>query len=61
MEDLDFTDTPRWTPAAKAKLKKIPFFARIQARQSIEKFAREEELEEVTVEIVEKAKMNFGQ
>ena len=61
MKDFDFNDTLRWTPQAKAKLKDIPFFARPQARQRIEKIARAAELEEVTAEIVEQARAEFGQ
>ncbi|MBC6417665.1 MAG: PCP reductase family protein [Prochloron sp. SP5CPC1] len=61
MSDFDFTDTLRWTPAAKAKLKNIPFFARTQARKQIEQFARAANLEEITVEIVERARLDFGQ
>jgi len=61
MSDLDFTDTLHWTPAAKAKLKNIPFFARTQARKQIEQFARAANLEEITVEIVERARLDFGQ
>jgi hypothetical protein len=57
----DFTDTLQWTPEAKAKLKKIPFFVRVQARRRIEQLAREAELEVVTVEIVEQARLEFGQ
>ena len=51
----------RWTPDAIAKLKNIPFFARSQARQRIEHLAREAELEVVTAELVEKARLEFGQ
>ncbi len=51
----------RWTSEAKAKLKNIPFFARSQARQRIEHLAREAELEVVTAELVEQARLEFGQ
>lgn len=61
MRDSDWTDTLEWTPEAKAKLKNIPFFARTQARQRIEQLAREAELNKVTVEIVEQARVEFGQ
>ena len=61
MSSSDFTDVLQWTPEAKAKLKKIPFFVRTQARQRIEQLAREAELEVVTVELVEQARVEFGQ
>ena len=48
-------------PQAQVKLKMIPFFARPQARQKIEAIARAAELEEVTIEIVEQARAEFGQ
>lgn len=50
-----------WTPAALAKLKNIPYFVRLQARQRIEAIARETGAEEVTVEMVEQARLEFGQ
>lgn len=56
----DFTQELEWTPEAMAKLKNIPYFVRHQARQRIEQLAREEELLAVTVEIVEKARLEFG-
>ena len=59
--NFNFNDTLRWTPEAKAKLKNIPFFVRSQARQRIEELARVAGLEEVTVEIVEQARTEFGQ
>ena len=61
MSNFDVNDTLRWTPEAKEKLKNIPFFVRTQARQRIEALARAVGLEEVTVEIVEQARGEFGQ
>lgn len=61
MKDLNITDMPHWTPEAKAKLKNIPFFVRTQARQRIEKLARSANLDEITPEIVEQARSEFGQ
>ena len=58
---FDFTDTLRWSPEAKAKLKNIPFFVRSQARQRIEQLARDAEMDEITVDIVEQARTEFGQ
>lgn len=54
-------DTPKWTPEAKAKLKDIPFFVRTQARDRIEHMARIADLDIITVEIVEQARLEFGQ
>ncbi|MGC8711651.1 MAG: PCP reductase family protein [Leptodesmis sp.] len=51
----------KWTPEAKAKFKNIPFFARTQARERIEHLAREADLDTVTAEIVEQARLEFGQ
>lgn len=61
MRESDLTDLLRWTSPAEAKLKNIPFFARSQARQKIEAIAREANLEVVTVELVEQARLEFGQ
>lgn len=57
----DLTDVLEWTPEAEAKLRNIPFFVRAQARQRIEHLAREAELEQVTSELVERARLEFGQ
>jgi hypothetical protein len=61
MDSFDFHETLYWTPEAKAKLKNIPFFVRVQARQRIEELARAAGLAEVTAEIVEQARLEFGQ
>jgi Spy/CpxP family protein refolding chaperone len=61
MPNSDFTDELEWTPEAKAKLKNIPYFVRSQARQRIEQLTREADLEVVTAEIVEQARLEFGQ
>jgi hypothetical protein len=55
------TDAIKWTPEAKAKLKQVPFFVRSQARGRIESLAREADLDTVTVELVEQARLEFGQ
>jgi Proto-chlorophyllide reductase 57 kD subunit len=49
-----------WTNEADAKLKEIPFFVRPAARKKIEKFAQERGVNEITVEIYELAKQQFG-
>ena len=61
MEQLNMEDAPRWTEEAQRKLKNIPFFVRTQARQRIEELARAADSEEVTVEMVEQARLEFGQ
>ena len=61
MNSSDFTDALQWTAEAKAKLKNIPYFVRAQARKRIEQLAREAGLDMVTVEIVEQARLEFGQ
>ena len=61
MRNDNLTDDLYWTPQAQVKLKMIPFFARPQARLKIEEIARAAELEEVTAEIVEQARAEFGQ
>jgi hypothetical protein len=61
MEDIEFSDGLHWTPQAKAKLKNIPYFVRSQARQRIEELARHAGSEQVTVEMVEQARVEFGQ
>lgn len=43
------------------KFKNIPYFVRALARQRIEHLARAADLSVVTAEIVEKARVEFGQ
>jgi Proto-chlorophyllide reductase 57 kD subunit len=54
-------DPLKWTPEAKAKFQNIPFFVRTQARERIEHLARAAERDVVTVELVEQARLEFGQ
>jgi len=76
MHNSDLTGALEWTPGAKVKLKNIPFFVRAQARQRIELaqgsrrsfhrrclefLARASGQEIVTVELVEQARVKFGQ
>ncbi len=61
MGERNYSDTLRWTAAAEEKLKNIPFFVRAQARQRIEALARAADLETVTADIVEQARLEFGQ
>ncbi len=51
----------QWTPEAQALLKLIPFFARSQARRKIEQMALETGEVQITPELVEKARQQFGQ
>ncbi|WP_309731118.1 PCP reductase family protein [Chamaesiphon sp. OTE_75_metabat_556] len=50
-----------WTAEAEAKLKEIPFFVRPAARKKIEKFAQAEGTIEITPEVYDRAKQQFGQ
>ncbi|BAC91908.1 MULTISPECIES: PCP reductase family protein [Gloeobacter] len=50
-----------WTPEALVKLRKIPYFVRSQARLRIEELARASEVDLITVELVQKARLEFGQ
>ncbi|MBD2251765.1 PCP reductase family protein [Nostoc parmelioides] len=61
MSEYNFTDNLRWTSEAKTKLKNIPFFARSQAKARIEQLARQAQQEIVTPELVEQARLEFGQ
>ena len=61
MREFNLTDDLYWTTEAQMKLKKIPFFVRPQARQRIEELTRAANLEEVTADIVEQARSEFGQ
>ena len=49
-----------WTAEAEAKLKEIPFFVRPAARKKIEKFAQEQGITEISVEVYDRAKQKFG-
>lgn len=61
MSNSDFIGEFQWTPEAETILKNIPFFVRRQARKRIEQFAREAGFFVITVEIVERARLDFGQ
>lgn len=61
ISNFAFTNNLFWTQDAQIKLNRIPFFVRSQARQRIEELAHLAELEEVTVDIVEQARSEFGQ
>ena len=61
MNDFNFIDALQWTTEAKAKLKNIPFFVRAQAKARIEQLARQAEQDVVTADLVEQARLEFGQ
>jgi hypothetical protein len=61
MGDSNFSDALRWTAPAKAKLQNIPFFVRAQAKARIEQLVRQAEQDVVTAELVEQARLEFGQ
>lgn len=61
MQNSNLTDDLAWTPSALALLKKIPFFVRPQAIVRIQQLARAAGVEIVTVELVEQARIEFGQ
>ena len=61
MSYISFPDTLRWSKEAKNKLKNIPFFVRSQARAKIEEFALKVEEEIITPELMEQARLKFGQ
>lgn len=59
--DTDISDrTLHWLPEAERELKKIPFFVRGKARRNTEQFARERDLEEISVETLYDAKAEYG-
>ena len=60
-QNSDNEDEFTWTTEAKAKFKNIPYFVRSQARQRIEQLAADSGSDTITAEIVEKAKLEFGQ
>ncbi|OUL35026.1 protochlorophyllide oxidoreductase [Nostoc sp. T09] len=61
MSDSIFSDSLGWTAEAKEKLKNIPFFVRTQAKARIEQLARQAKQDIVTAELVEQARLEFGQ
>lgn len=61
MSEMDWSGDLDWTPDAVAKFKNIPYFVRSQARQRIEAIAREVDAETITADIVDQARVEFGQ
>ena len=58
---MQWQESLPWTKETQQKLKNIPYFARVQARQRIEQLAREADLDEITADLVEQARLEFGQ
>ena len=58
---MQWQESLPWTKEAQQKLKNIHYFARVQARQRIEQLAREADLDEITADLVEQARLEFGQ
>ena len=54
------TTGPVWTPEALARLERVPSFVRSMAKNSIEEFARENGHTEITAEVMDIARGNFG-
>ena len=50
-----------WSSEAQERLENIPAFIRPMAKMEIERIAREQDLEQVSLEVVEEAKTKFGQ
>ncbi|BAY76552.1 proto-chlorophyllide reductase 57 kD subunit [Nostoc linckia NIES-25] len=61
MSESNFIDALRWTAEAKEKLQNIPFFVRPQAKARIEALARQAQQQVVTGDLVEQARLEFGQ
>ncbi|BAY32474.1 hypothetical protein NIES37_09430 [Tolypothrix tenuis PCC 7101] len=61
MSEPKFSDSLGWTAEAKEKLKNIPFFVRTQAKARIEQLARQAKQDVITADLVEKARLEFGQ
>ncbi|MFN9533572.1 MAG: PCP reductase family protein [Pseudanabaena sp.] len=61
MQNSDYFEGLSWTPEAKIKYKNIPSFVRSQARLKIEQLAQAAGSDTITAEIVEKARIEFGQ
>jgi len=61
MQNSDDLENLTWTTDAKAKYKNIPYFVRSKARQRIEQLAVASGSDTITAEIVEKARVEFGQ
>ncbi len=51
---------PVWTPEALARLERVPSFVRPMAKTSIEEFASENGHTEITTEVMNSARGNFG-
>ncbi|MEO0408718.1 MAG: PCP reductase family protein [Cyanobacteria bacterium P01_A01_bin.135] len=55
------SDAVQWSVEAQQKLQQIPFFARAQARRQIERLALEQDIEVITLALLEQARRELGQ
>ncbi len=60
MESFD-SDTVQWSAEAQQRLKQIPFFARPQARQQVERRAAECGIDLITPDVLERVRRELGQ
>ena len=49
-----------WTSEAEERISRIPFFVRSMAKKSVEQFAQENGYKEITVEVMNEVRGNFG-
>ncbi|MEL7041272.1 MAG: ferredoxin:protochlorophyllide reductase (ATP-dependent) subunit B [Pseudomonadota bacterium] len=49
-----------WAPEAEAELKKVPFFVRGKARKNTEQFARDRDLDTISIDTLYEAKAHYG-
>lgn len=49
-----------WAPEAEAELKKVPFFVRGKARKNTEQFAKEHQLDTISLDTLYEAKAHYG-
>ncbi|OIP70798.1 MAG: protochlorophyllide oxidoreductase [Oscillatoriales cyanobacterium CG2_30_44_21] len=61
MPTLDYFEDFLWTDEAKIKYRNIPYFVRSKARLRIEQIAQASGSDRITAEIVEQARIEFGQ
>lgn len=52
--------TVGWAPEAEAELRKVPFFVRGKARKNTEQFARDRQLETISLDTLYEAKAHYG-
>ncbi|MGF1514248.1 MAG: PCP reductase family protein [Elainellaceae cyanobacterium] len=55
------TDSVQWSAEAQLRLKQVPFFARLRARQQVERLAQERGIDVITPDVLELARRELGQ